>query len=355
MSPGIDALASMARVVTAAPKVAEVAAATTKAVEVAAAVPKVAEIATTAPQALAAGLEAGLSTPHVTAAHLAEINTNLAGFKAELPTPATGMVPESTAAPVTSSIEGATSTAETGAKPTDRDAASSTEINIPSDKSALSGIEKATAESGEVIEKNVESKITQWDTEHPQPDSNTDPEKFNEWVRERATAQNTAREDATVNAALKSWDKENPAPDKDKDPQGFNKWIEERSLQEAQLKKEVSGREGDKTAKEKGQKQELSAAEIAKRVKRINELGMQITDLNDGIKTLRAKLNKTPDDKVRLADFTVRRDGKLNEVKVIKAELGDAVTQASPIKKIALISALIAAAGVMMAAQASKG
>lgn len=350
MLPVVEGLAGAAKVAAVAPKVAEVAVATTKAAEIAAAVPKVAEVATSAPQALAGGLEAGLGDAHATLGHLAGLNTELAAPPIEAGSEASPFSPASSA----TSTEGATGPVEVGVKPTEGAAPSTPEVITPSDEAVLSGIEKATAEAGEIIEKSVESKISQWDNENPQPNADTDPEKFNEWVRERASAQSTAREDATVNAALQSWDKEHPAPDKGKDPQGFNKWIEERSQQETQLKKEVSKKEDDKTVKEKGGKQELSAAEIAARVKRLQELGLQIADLNEGIKTLRTKVDKTPNDKVKLAEFTALRDGKMTEVKIIKTELGDAVTQASPIKKIALITALVTAAGVMMAAQASK-
>ncbi len=85
MPPLIDALASVPRAVTAAPKIAEIGGA----------VPKIAEVArtTTVPQALAGGIEAGLNNPHATLGHLATLK------EGALPPPTLGSTPISTEVP----------------------------------------------------------------------------------------------------------------------------------------------------------------------------------------------------------------------------------------------------------------
>ena len=119
MSPGIDALAGMARVAIKAPEVAMV-------------VPKITEAASlvAAPKALAGGIEAGLSAPHATIGHLAELKTDI-----PLPSPgavgAEGIVPPAASTDThvekSASVSGTIATPEVGAK-TDVKTGSATEM-----------------------------------------------------------------------------------------------------------------------------------------------------------------------------------------------------------------------------------
>lgn len=337
-------------------EIASVAVNVVRGAEAVAAIPAAAEVATAvAPAAaVAQGLEAGLSTPGITLQHLSEINANLAsnfptaelkgvensialGDKAsEIPSisaiPAEGGAgANGKSTPEVVASEKAPTSAEKSRDPTDK----TVEAGEQSDSVRSSQVE----EEG-VIEKDgyLERVMKDWDKENVAPPEG-DKKAYEQWLDKRADAIVNAESELLLDTQMKDWETEHPRPDKEKDPNGFNKWNKERSERKNELKAESESKKGEKNEQAK---EKLSEAEVAKMVKRLKELKVQQIALIDAIQVLQIRPDKTDQNKIDLARFNVDKNKVDSEIQVIQSRLGQEITKASPLKKIAIIAAIAA-------------